>query len=127
MLLKLKYQPHAESSPVQVGQELTLVGEDEVVVDLVGDDGEAVSVGDLEDGGEVLGSEDGPARVRRVVHHDRHSVLVNLRTGRTFEVLQSNCSLSLSPSNMKKTAPCQSHGMSGSNDNCTGRARNYYM
>ena len=68
-----------------------MVGEDEVVVDLVGDDGEAVPVGDLEDGGEVLGREDGPARVRRVVHHDRHRVLVNLRAGRTLDILQNSC------------------------------------
>ena len=58
-----------------------MVGEDKVVVDLVGDDGEAVAVGDLEDGGQMLGREDGPARVRRVVHHDGHCILVNLEGG----------------------------------------------
>ena len=36
-----------------------MVGEDKVVVDLVGNDGEAVAVGDLEDGGQVLAKIEG--------------------------------------------------------------------
>ena len=59
----------------------TLVWEDKVVVDLVCNDGEAVAVGDLEDGGEVIGREDGTARVRRVVDDNCDGVLVNLKEG----------------------------------------------
>ena len=58
--------------------EITLVREDEVIVDLVGNDGEAVAVGNLDNGGEVLGGEDGTTGVGGVVHHDGHCVLVNL-------------------------------------------------
>ena len=37
-----------------------------------------MAVGDLEDGGEVIGREDGAARVRRVVDDNCDRVLVNL-------------------------------------------------
>ena len=80
VLLVLLHRPQWPVPSSLLGR-LTLVGEDEVVVDLVGDDGEAVAVGDLEDGGEVLGGEDGPARVRRVVHDDGHGFIVNLKVG----------------------------------------------
>ena len=40
-----------------------------------------MAVGDLEDGGEVIGREDGAARIGGVVHHDGDGVLVNLEEG----------------------------------------------
>mmetsp|Transcript_8193 Transcript_8193/g.26172 ORF Transcript_8193/g.26172 Transcript_8193/m.26172 type:complete len:307 (+) Transcript_8193:1733-2653(+) len=49
-----------------------------VSVHLVGDNGQLSTVGNLRDGQQVVLGVHGPARVRRVVHNDGNSVLVNL-------------------------------------------------